>query len=283
MRVATFATDPSPGAYADNLDQAIHGLERAAEAGARLLALPELWPTSFVPAGDAVHTEASAQSVERLAARAAELEVIVVGSGLAPSGSARPYNRAHVLEGGTVRATHDKVHLFSPTGEPMAFTAGRSAPPVVETAVGRLSPLVCYDLRFPETARSAFRGGAELLVVVAQWPANRAKHWRGLCQGRAVEGQWNLVAANRRGSEPLGRSGHTLEFSGNGLVVAPDGELLGEGTADDPLLLADLDPSMPAQLRRAVPVRRDERRKVYADWTQIEDPADDNPPSPTDP
>ncbi len=266
MRVATFACDPSPGAYSDNLDQAVDGLERAAAEGARLLALPELWPTSFMPAGDPRPVEASAASVERLAVRAAELGVVVVGSGLAPSGSGRPFNRAHVLEGGAVRATHDKVHLFSPTGEPMAFTAGKGAPPVVETAAGKLSPLVCYDLRFPEVARAAFRQGAELLVVVAQWPATRAEHWRGLCLGRAVEGQWNLVAANRSGSEPLGSRGHTLEFSGNGLVVSPSGELLGEGDARDPLLVVDVDPGQPAKLRRAVPVRRDERRDVYTAW-----------------
>ncbi|MFT7676826.1 MAG: omega-amidase [Planctomycetota bacterium] len=266
MLVATFALDPRPGEYAGNLEQALQAVEQAAARGAVLLALPELWPTSFLPAGHAGALEATVEAVEKVAARAGELGVVVVGSALADSGQSKPFNRAHVLEGGEVVAFHDKVHLFSPTAEPAAFTAGVEPPPVVDTGAGRLGAMVCYDVRFPELSRVVFRGGAELLVVVAQWPGVRAPHWRSLCMGRAVEGQMFVLGANRRGDVPFGRTGRKLEYVGNGLIVSPDGELLGESTAAEPLLVVDIDLEDVHRQRKVLPIAKDERPGLYDSW-----------------
>ena len=251
-----------------NLERALKGLEEAASRGVRLAVLPEMWPTSFEPSAGEEALEWSSRAIEAVAEASRRLGLVVCGSayGRGPTPAGLPFNRAHVIDRGEVVASHDKVHLFSPTAEALAFTAGELPPPVVETSIGRVAPLICYDLRFPELVRAAFRGGAEILAVSAQWPATRASHWRGLAVGRAVEGQWYVVAANRTGRDVVGRKGLELDFPGNSLLVSPHGEVLAEGGAGDLFVSADLDLEVVSRMRRAVPVQRDERRDLYGSW-----------------
>lgn len=292
--MAAVALDPAVGAVEVNLEAALRGLTRAADAGARVLALPEMWPTSFAPAADPGLVRAGEEAVDTLAAAAVARGVIVVGSAYAASSDGGwPTNRAHVLgvpvaSGSALgsrptaedtsrespRGAHpgyDKVHLFSPTGEPAAFRAGTTPPPVIATDVVRIAPIVCYDLRFPDLVRVPVRAGAELLVVVAQWPDVRAEAWRALVAGRAAEGQCFVLAANRRGAEVAGSGRLVLEFSGHLVLAAPDGAVRvatssaspGDLDAGRDLLLADIDLREVHQMRRAVPVLRDERRELY--------------------
>lgn len=275
MRVATLEIDIRTGAVDGNLAAAIEGVRAAAEAGADLVALPEMWPTSFVPQATAADLRASDEAVESMARLSGELGVVVVGSAFA-AGSADelPTNRAHVLGRGGVLASYDKVHLFSPTAEQLAFRAGESPPPVVEIPGHdvRVAPIVCYDLRFPEVARSAFRRGAELLVVVAQWPETRAAHWKALVRGRAAELEGFVVATNRIGVDEIGRRKMRLEFGGHAAVIGPSGEdvapclaqIVGEGSTR--LSVHEIDVEEVRALRRAVPVLRDERAELFAGW-----------------
>jgi omega-amidase len=123
------------------------------------------------------------------------------------------------------------------------------------------------------------RRGAELLVVVAQWPDTRAAAWRALVAGRAAEGQCFVLAANLSGTDEVGRRRLTLSFSGHTLVAAPDGALRAEGrlvtdpdAAEPALLLADIDLDEVRAMRRAVPVLRDERPDVYARLPRAAEP-----------
>lgn len=249
----------------------------AAEAGAQVVLLPEMWPTSFVPDADDACLAASAAAVDALARVADERGVTVVGSAYGPR-APLPTNRAHVLSGGETLAHYDKVHLFSPTAETVAFSAGAHPPPVVVVSGTdvRLAPIVCYDLRFPEVARAAFRAGAEILAVVAQWPVQRAPHLGALVRGRAAELEGFVVAANRGGADLVGRRRMRLAFDGAGVGAAgPSGAELApvheeriEAGDRAPSLVRvfDLDLAEARALRRAVPVARDDRPDVYPRW-----------------
>ena len=267
MRVAAFQFDVLRGEVAANLAAVELALALAAEQKVELVVLPEMWPTSFVPEVDERLLAESAAAVARVGVRSRELGLVVAGSAFATQAEAAPgalpRNRLTVFARGECVLTYDKLHLFSPTAEHEGFSAGDEFPPTVALGACKLSGCVCYDLRFGAGLRAPFLAEAELLVVPAQWPGSRATHWRALLCGRAAEHQAFVVAANRTGRERVGRRELPLEFIGNSLVVGPDGSVRAEGHGEDGLVTAELDLEELRDLRRAVPVRRDERQDLY--------------------
>jgi len=266
MRVGAFQFDVRRDDVEANLARVEEGVALAVREGLELVVLPEMWPTSFAdgPAGPEGGNGLGAthEALERVRALSADLGLVVCGSafGASPAGeSDRPRNRLHVFDRGERVLSHDKVHLFSPTAEAESFSAGDEAPATVEVRGIRLSGVVCYDVRFGALLRAPWLDGAELLVVPAQWPDTRARHWRALIVGRAVEHQAFVVGANRTGHDVIGRRRLELAFPGNSLVVGPHGDVLAEGEGETGLVAAEIDPAEVRSLRRRVPVRRDER------------------------
>lgn len=259
MKVAAFQFDVSDGDVEHNLAQVHEGLTRAADEGAVLVVLPEMWPTSFTAGAGEEELRASEDAVERVKEWSQSLELVVCGSGYGRVDAELPANRFHVLDRGEVAGIYDKVHLFSPAAEDVNFTAGDAWPSVIETSVGKLAPSICYDLRFPEPYRAAYFAGAEIGVCSAQWPVVRAGHWGTLLRGRAVEGQWPMIGANRTGRAVIGRRRLELEFSGNSMIVSPHGEVLAEGEGQAGLVMAELDLSVAQDLRRRLPIAKDGR------------------------
>lgn len=273
MRAAALQLDVRRGEVEANLAEVERGLRAAAAEGVQLVVLPEMWPTSFPDAGADMpaELEATRAAVERLAELSRELRLVVVGTAFGCEDDVedreRPPNRLHLLEDGRRLARYDKVHLFSPTAETEIFTPGREPPPTRATRVGRVAGLICYDLRFPELTRVPFHDTAEVVCVPAQWPVTRAAHFRALCVGLAVSGQCFVVGANRVGREVVGRRGLVLDFPGNSLVVDPHGVVLAEGQGEPGLVRAELDLALCAELRRRVPVRKDQRPDLYRRWS----------------
>jgi len=264
MRAAAFQFDVRRGDVAANLAAVERGLRVAAERGIELVVLPEMWPTSFVADGDPREwqreTDAALARVQELSR---ELGQVVAGSASgASAGCALPRNRLTVFERGERVLAYDKLHLFSPTAEAESFSAGDELPPTVATRLGRIAGVVCYDLRFGLALRAPFLEEAEILVVPAQWPASRAAHWRALVCGRAAELQAFVVAANRTGIDLVGRRRLELVFAGNSLIAGPDGVPLAEGQGQDGLVVGEIELARVRALRRAVPVRDDERRDL---------------------
>ncbi|MEW6072880.1 MAG: nitrilase-related carbon-nitrogen hydrolase [Planctomycetota bacterium] len=247
-----------------------NGLRRAAAARVRLVVLPEMWPTSFADpleaAGEAL--AATPAAVHRIGELSRELGLVAGGSAYGSAdGEAKPRNRMHVFDRGELVLSYDKVHLFSPTAEDESFSAGDEPPPTVEASAGRLSAIVCYDLRFGPLVRVPQAEGAEILLVSAQWPATRAGHWRTLLAGRAVEAQLFVVAANRTGTDFIGRRRLELSFPGNSCVVDPHGRVRAAGPGGAGLVRADIDLAQVRRVRRQVLVRDDERRDLYVRWS----------------
>lgn len=271
LRVAALPMDVVRGDAARNVAAVLAGIERAAAQGARLLVLPELWPTSFPAESDDLDArlDADAGARDAVDAAAREAGLLVAGSHLARAADGRPFNRFEVFgaraDERVAASVYDKTHLFTPTAEHLTFAPGASRPVVVDGpaasdgAPTKLAPAICYDLRFGALLTPLARAGVEVLVVPAQWPVTRAAHWRALVLGRAVELQACVVACNRSGRETVGRRGLELEFAGNALIASPDGEVLAEGDGTGALVVADLDLARVARLRREVPVQRDAR------------------------
>lgn len=238
-------------------------LRIARESGARLAVLPEMWSTSFAREFDQDLIDAAREADRRLAALSAELDLMVVGSAL-EAADGKLYNRATLFDQGRILATYRKIHLFSPNAENRQMAAGHQ-PVVVETRLGRLGLIVCYDIRFGELTRWYFYHGADLLIVPAQWPEARASHWRALVDARAVENQCFVVACNRTGSEGSLKTADQLLFPGNSRVVDPMGEVLASGRGEEAPILASIELRKVRAMRRTMPIEKDRRPALYRD------------------
>lgn len=261
MRIALLPFDVSDEPR-KNLDLVGSALERCAAEGAELAVLPELWISSFAGDADAIAARVAtdAAQLDELHRHAARLGVSFLGSALAP-GVRAPRNRAHLAGKHGLQHLGDKAHLFRLTGEHLAFERGDHAPCAAGCGAARIGAAICYDLRFPEVARAAWRDGAELLCVTAQWGVARTKHLRGLAIGRAIELQGHVVVVNRAGHSQLG--GRVVHYGGEALVVDPDGEVLHESRGGGELQFVDLDLALARTRRGEVPVARDDAARLW--------------------
>jgi predicted amidohydrolase len=216
----------------------------AAACGADLVVLTETFSTGFVVDVAEVGEPEGGPSAQFLSAQAAEHGVWVCGScPEVPDGNAdgRPFN-SFVFAGpdGTTHR-YRKIHSFTYGGEPKYFRAGEELT-TLDIAGARVTPLVCYDLRFADEfwQRAA---GTDVYVVVANWPSPRRAHWKVLLQARAIENLAYVVGCNRVGS------GGGLDYAGDSRVIDPLGELLATAAGDETTLLAQIDPQRVADVR----------------------------------
>ena len=209
---------------------------RAAGAGAEFVLLSETFSTGFSMTPGIGEPEGG-PSAQFLQARAAEHGVWVAGScpEVAPDGEL-PYN-SFVLAGpdGTVHR-YRKLHPFTHGGEHERFRAGEK-PVTVEVGGLRVTPFVCYDLRFADVFWSAALD-TDVFLVTANWPAPRRLHWQTLLQARAIENQAYVVGCNR-----VGTAGDGTEHTGDSRIVSPMGELLATAAGVETVLVADVDPA----------------------------------------
>ena len=133
----------------------------------------------------------------------------------------------------------------------------------MNSSVGRIGLVVCYDIRFPELVRYYFHKDVQLLVVPAQWPEARSLHWRTLLQARAIENQLFVVGCNRTGLEPSLKTGESLHFPGDSRIVDPMGEILAAGAGEDSPVVAEIELRKVRTMRRILPVCKDQRPKLY--------------------
>lgn len=248
--------DVSVGDTAANMDKALSGLEVLAGQGARLAVLPEMFPCGFDNEAIAAHAARTQELLAEVSAIARRYNMVVAGSFPEPAKEGT-YNTLYVIDGdGQVKAGYRKLHLFRLTDEHLYFSPG-SRVVTADTAVGRLGLMICYDLRFPELARTLALSDARILIVPAQWPKARSVHWQTLLRARAIENQVFVIGANRTGADD------DLVFPGLSAIVDPWGEVLAEGGETDGLILADLDMDRLAAARKQIPVMTDRRNDIY--------------------
>jgi predicted amidohydrolase len=144
------------------------------------------------------------------------------------------------------------------------------APLILDTRLGKLGVMICYDIRFPELVRYYFQMGVEVLVVPAQWPEARSTHWRTLLKARAIENQMFVLGCNRTGTEESFKNGEHLIFPGDSRIVDPMGEILASGGGGEETVMAEIMLRKIRTIRRILPVRRDRQEQVYRDlWEPI--------------
>jgi omega-amidase len=143
-------------------------------------------------------------------------------------------------------ARYRKRNPFPLANEADHYPAGNKAV-VFEMYGWKVAPLICFDLRFPEPFREATALGAELFVVIANWPVTRVDHWTTLIRARAIENLAYVVGVNRAGSDPH------LSYPGASLIVGPKGEILAQAGSEPCAIRAELDHDALLQWRRDFP------------------------------
>jgi predicted amidohydrolase len=227
--------------------------------GAQLIVLPELASSGYVFESDAEAAVGSrpvdsSDFIAGLAEIAVQSEATIVTGFAEDAGDCR-YNTAVVIDATGVRATYRKLHRF--LDEQDWFAAGAETV-VVETSWGRLGVLICYDLWFPEVARSLALAGADVIAVPTNWVASHKRtvyDERGYCQGNyvamatAAQNGVAVVCADRVGEE------RGVRFLGASMVVGPDGwPVAGPGSqTDDELLIAQIDLDGVGRARQRTP------------------------------
>ncbi|MCZ2848797.1 nitrilase-related carbon-nitrogen hydrolase [Modestobacter sp. VKM Ac-2978] len=213
---------------------------RAVGAGAELVLLTETFSTGFSMTPGIGEPEGGPSS-EFLAAQAAEHGVWVAGT--CPETDVEgelPYN-TFVLAGpdGTTHR-YRKLHPFA--DERTRFRSG-TGPVTVEVGGLRITPFICYDLRFADVFWAA-APETDVYLVPANWPSPRRHHWSALLQARAIENQAYVVGCNR-----VGTAGDGTEHAGDSRVISPMGELLATASGVETIVLADVDAAEVAATR----------------------------------
>lgn len=171
-RIACNQLAPAMADLAANEHLSVTAVQRSVAAGARLVVMPELVLSGYMfSSPDEARSLAMTPDHPVFAAWAQEVAGVdgVVVAGFAELGDDDlVYDSAVIVDGSGVLAVYRKDHLWD--REKLVFTPGSAVPPVVDTPVGRIGVLVCYDLEFPEMTRSLALRGADVIVVPTNWP-----------------------------------------------------------------------------------------------------------------
>ncbi len=221
-----------------------------------LVVLPEMFATGFSMNVDTVR-ETQAQETARFLAELARRRQVFVTGGLVDAEAAeargRPGNLSVTFDpSGREVARYAKLQPFTPGGESQHYHAGSKIASWSWQGF-TVAPFVCYDLRFPEHFRAAARAGAELITVIANWPAGRIQHWVTLLQARAIENQAYVAGVNRCGTDPQ------LSYCGRSLIVSPRGGILADAGHGESVVHAPIDRDALLSYRRDFPFLRDMR------------------------
>ncbi len=277
---------------AANLAHSCALIRKAAAGGAKLIVLQELHRSRYF-----CQTEDTAifdlaetipgPSTELLGALAKELKVVIVSSLFEKRAAGLYHNTAVVLDAdGSIAGKYRKMHIPDDPGfyEKFYFTPGDLGFTPIDTSVGRLGVLVCWDQWYPEAARLMALAGAELLLypTAIGWDpsddnAEKTRQrdaWVLSHRGHAVANGLPVLSCNRVGHEPspiasdknVGASG--IDFWGNSHVLGPQGEFIAEAGTEPTILLADVDMARSEHVRRIWPFLRDRRIDAYGDLTK---------------
>lgn len=268
-----------------NMRHIAEGTERLADNGAQLVVLQELHNSLYFCQTEDVDNFNLAEpvpgpSTEFYGGLARRFGVVIVTSLFEKRAAGLYHNTAVVMErDGSIAGKYRKMHIPDDPAyyEKFYFTPGDIGFHPIDTSVGRLGVLVCWDQWYPEAARLMALQGAEILVYPtaigyadSDTPDEQERQreaWTTVQRGHAVANGLPVVTANRVGFEP-DPSGQTkgISFWGSSMAVGPQGEMLWRaGRDEEESVVIDIDMSRCEQVRRWWPFLRDRRIEEYGD------------------
>ncbi len=271
-----------------NLGKAVARIREAAQQGAGLVCLPELFRTQYIGQREdhALFDLAEAvpgPTTETLGKIARENGVVVIASLFERRAAGLYHNTAAVIDAdGKVKGIYRKMHIPDDPAyyEKFYFTPGDLGFRAFDTKVGPIGTLVCWDQWYPEAARLTALQGANILLyptAIGWLPSEKAQYgeqqldaWKTIQRSHAIANGCWVAAVNRCGLERLGGEGGEggegagIEFWGHSFVCDPFGIMVAEAAEDEALVLAQVDLARIEEVRRNWPFLRDRRTDAYS-------------------
>lgn len=272
----------------DNILRLAEGVADLARRGAELIVLRELHNSLYFCQVESVDNFDLAEpipgpSTNMFGELARDYGVVIVTSLFERRAPGLYHNTAVVIErDGTIAGKYRKMHIPDDPAyyEKFYFTPGDLGFKPVETSVGRLGVMVCWDQWYPEAARLMALQGAEILIYptaigyessdAPEEQQRQRRAWQTVQRGHAVANGLPVVAVNRVGHEP-DPSGHTggIQFWGTSFVAGPQGEIFYEASEnEEESIVVDIDMRHSEQVRRWWPFLRDRRIDEYGGITR---------------
>ena len=272
----------------DNMDRLASGVADLARRGAQLIVLQELHNSLyFCQVEDVANFDLAetipGPSTQLFGKLAKEHGVVIVASLFERRAAGLYHNTAVVIErDGTIAGTYRKMHIPDDPAyyEKFYFTPGDKGFAPIETSVGRLGVMVCWDQWYPEAARLMALRGAEMLIYPTaigyassddeEEQQRQRRAWQMVQRGHAVANGLPVVAVNRTGFEPdPSRQTPGIQFWGSSFVAGPQGEMLYRAPEDEEVCtVVDVDLAHSENVRRWWPFLRDRRIDAYGDITR---------------
>jgi N-carbamoylputrescine amidase len=273
---------------ANNIERLCTGIRNLAKSGAQLIVMQELHNSLYFCQTENVKEFDLAEpipglSTEVYGALAKELGVVIVSSLFERRAAGLYHNTAVVFESdGTIAGKYRKMHIPDDPAyyEKFYFTPGDLGFHPINTSVGRLGVLVCWDQWYPEAARLMALQGAELLIYPtaigyesSDTPDEQERQrnaWQTVMRGHAVANGLPVIAVNRVGYEPdPSQQTNGIQFWGTSFICGPQGEILHEATSDkEESGVVTIDMQRAETVRRWWPFLRDRRIDAYTDITR---------------
>jgi N-carbamoylputrescine amidase len=270
-----------------NLDFSIGQIHAAAALNADLVVLPELHLGPYFCQNEDYQHYALAQSIpgpttEILADVAKKLGIVIVSTIFEKRAPGLYHNTAVVFDkDGSIAGKYRKMHIPDDPGfyEKYYFTPGDIGFKPIETSIGKLGVLICWDQWFPEGARLMALAGADLLIypTAIGWDRDDNKEeqhrqldaWITIQRSHAVANGIPVISCNRVGFEKAPDSDSGIEFWGNSFIAGPQGEIIAQADASEiKLLTCTLDNARSEHVRQIWPYLRDRRIDEYAGLTK---------------
>ncbi len=253
MKFAIFQMEIKLEDMEHNVSKAEKAIQSAADKKADIILFSEMSFTGFsMNVNNTRDTDGKVMSQIR---NCAVQNGISIGFGWVNKNKELAENHYSIIDpSGNVVLDYIKIHPFSFAGESKYFMPGNEIKYCKMNDI-KMSTFICYDLRFPEIFQTASQE-ASVIIVGANWPANRAEHWKCLLKARAIENQVYMIGINCTGSQG------EIYYSGSSCVINPNGDMVHEINSGEELFICDIKDDV-SRYREDFPTKKDRRPNLY--------------------
>ena len=264
FKIAVCQNRPSRN-KAESIEKITAMIEKAVLNNAGLVLLPEIFYHPYELAKIPKLEESNHETLDQLKIIAKNKNIYLCTGSMVEREGDKRFNKSFLISPeGNILLEYSKCHLYDVsfknlrTKESKVFDYGNDIK-VVDTDLGRIGILICYDIRFPEMARKLALAGAEIILVPAAFnTVTGPLHWEIIFRARAIENQVYLAAGS-----PARDPESTYQAYGHSMIIDPMGKVLSEADIDEDIIYGNCTNEVLAETRNKIPLLKHRRPEIY--------------------